>query len=123
MGNEPVSATRKRALGFARTIVICKRAGVVFRNRGQVGKSPWDLFAKGLGDSNKGKPPKAGMNQDVYTLSTGTGALILQWPIGEMTTDDLEDVELWLDMMKRKIKRAVQKKELEEAEQTMAHKV
>ena len=63
------------------------------------------------------------MNQDVYTLSTGTGALILQWPIGEMTTDDLEDVELWLDMMKRKIKRAVQKKELEEAEQTMAHKV
>jgi len=33
-----------------------------------------------------------------------------------MTTDDLPDVELWLEMMKRKLERIVTKKEQEEAE-------
>jgi hypothetical protein len=68
-----------------------------------------------IGSTTKLFPPSVGMNQDIYTLSGGNAALILQWPTS-MTTDDIEDVELWLDMMKRKLKRAVQKKEGEEAE-------
>jgi hypothetical protein len=62
----------------------------------------------------KPKPPKPGMNQDTYTIPGTQAAVVLQWP-DLITTDDLEDIELWLDMMKRKLKRAVQKKEAEEA--------
>lgn len=54
------------------------------------------------------------MNQDVYTLPGGN-AVVLQWP-KEMTSDDIEDVELWLDMMKRKLKRIVRQKDIDEAE-------
>jgi hypothetical protein len=57
---------------------------------------------------------QAGMNQDTYTIPGTQAAVVLQWP-DLITTDDLEDIELWLDMMKRKLKRAVQKKEAEEA--------
>jgi hypothetical protein len=48
--------------------------------------------------------------QDVYTLPGRSGALILQWP-DNMTSDDLPDIELWLDMAKRKLRRVVQMKE------------
>ena len=53
------------------------------------------------------------MNQDIYTLPGGSG-IILQWP-DSMTTDDLPDVELWLEV-KGKLKRIETKKEQDEAE-------
>ncbi|SRR6266516_2135896 len=71
----------------------------------------WDFFRS---QKLKTPPAKVAMNQDVYTLPGG-GGLVLQWP-ASMTTDDLEDVELWLEMMKRKLKRIVTKKEQNEAE-------
>ena len=70
----------------------------------------WDFFRS---QKLKTPPAKVAMNQDVYTLPGG--GLVLQWP-ASMTTDDLEDVELWLEMMKRKLKRIVTKKEQNEAE-------
>ncbi len=46
----------------------------------------------------------AGAKQDVFTGQTGD--LIVRWP-GVVSPDDIEDIEVWLDMLKRKIKRSV----------------
>lgn len=45
-----------------------------------------------------------GMNEDVYTLSHGDA--VLQWP-SHISTDELDEVEGWLHLMLRKMKRTV----------------
>lgn len=72
-----------------------------------------DLMTKGLVGSVKPKPPlplKPGMNQDVFTLEEGD--VTIQWPkaLSEASYQDLED---WLELIKRKAKRAVAKSPLE----------
>jgi len=47
------------------------------------------------------------MKQDTYTLDNGE--LTLAWPT-EMSMDEVEDLEMWVDMMKKKIRRAVERR-------------
>lgn len=54
--------------------------------------------------AEKIQPPPAGTIQDVYTAHTG--AVVVRWP-NVLTAEEYEDLETWLDMIKRKIKRAV----------------
>ena len=44
------------------------------------------------------------LNQDVYT--TSRGALVLQWP-NSLSADELADIDVWFDLLKRKIRRVV----------------
>lgn len=48
------------------------------------------------------------IKQDVFTGDTGD--IIVRWP-AVVSANDIEDVEAWLDMLKRKIKRSVQSAE------------
>jgi|GEM_PF-2195015 len=57
----------------------------------------------GAFQSSQGKPT---MKQDTYTLDNGE--LILAWPTG-MSIDEVEDFEMWMDMMKKKVRRAVER--------------
>ena len=45
-----------------------------------------------------------GTNEDVYTLATGD--VVLQWP-DRITPEEAEDLDDWLEIMKRKLKRSV----------------
>lgn len=48
------------------------------------------------------------MNQDVFTLEEGD--VIIQWPSGKVLSEaSYQDLEDWLELIKRKAKRAVQK--------------
>lgn len=53
-------------------------------------------------------PLKAGMNHDIFTLEEGAASL--QWP-ARMSPESYEEFKLWLDLIARKAKRAVDKKE------------
>jgi len=53
-------------------------------------------------------PPKPGMNNDVFTLNEGD--VVLQWP-SKMSPESFEDFKDWLDLITRKAKRAVEKKD------------
>lgn len=48
--------------------------------------------------------PPSGSKQDVFT--TDNGEVVVRWP-AVLSVDDLADIEDWLDMLKRKIKRSV----------------
>ena len=48
------------------------------------------------------------MRQDTYTLHEGE--LVLAWP-ESMTPDEVEDVGLWLDMMKKKLQREASRRQ------------
>lgn len=50
------------------------------------------------------------MNEDITTV--GDSQVILQWP-NQLTAEDYEELEIWLDLMKRKMKRAIVKEEPE----------
>lgn len=52
----------------------------------------------------KGAASSGGIKQDTYT--TDTGSVVVQWP-SVLSAEDLKDLEGWLDMLKRKIKRSV----------------
>jgi hypothetical protein len=54
--------------------------------------------------------PKPGMNSDVFTLDEGE--VVLQWPT-RMSPESYEDFKDWLDLIVRKAKRAVEKKDSE----------
>lgn len=66
----------------------------------------------GKGDTRvdlPGAPPKplaarAGMNQDTFTLDEGQ--VVLQWP-ARISPESYADLKDWLDLMARKVKRAV----------------
>lgn len=66
----------------------------------------------GKGDTRvdlPGAPPKplparAGMNQDTFTLDEGQ--VVLQWP-SRISPESYEDLKDWLDLMARKVSRAV----------------
>jgi hypothetical protein len=49
-------------------------------------------------------PPQPGFKQDVFTLPEGD--VVLRWPEG-LTKDGFEDVQGWLEVMQKKIARAV----------------
>ena len=51
-------------------------------------------------------PPRAGMNNDTFTLDEGQ--VILQWP-AKMSPESYEDFKSWLDLVARKAKRTVEK--------------
>ena len=53
-------------------------------------------------------PARAGMNNDTFTLDEGQ--VVLQWP-AKMSPESYEDFKSWLDLVARKAKRAVDKKE------------
>lgn len=57
------------------------------------------------GDSGGQLPPiRPGVKQDVFTLSEGE--VVLRWP-ASLSQASFEDFEAWIDLMKRKIQRAV----------------
>jgi hypothetical protein len=49
-------------------------------------------------------PVLAGVKQDIFTADTGE--VVVRWP-AVISEADFEDIEGWLDMLKRKIKRSV----------------
>ena len=51
--------------------------------------------------------------EDVYTLATGY--VVLQWP-DRITPEEAEDLDDWLEIMKRKLKRSVVSQEEDPAE-------
>lgn len=69
-----------------------------------------EASSQGPPPNPKFKPiaPTAGMKQDTFT--TDTGSVVVQWP-SILSSADLEDLENWLDMLKRKIKRSVKSDE------------
>jgi hypothetical protein len=46
----------------------------------------------------------SGTKEDVYTLDAGDA--VLQWP-EQLTTEEYEEINDWLDLMRRKLKRSV----------------
>ena len=50
--------------------------------------------------------PQIGMNQDVFTLEEGD--VTIQWP-KVLSQESFKDFEDWLELIKRKAKRAVSK--------------
>ena len=50
-----------------------------------------------------GEPPAAGVKRDVFTLAEGEA--VLEWPEG-LSANSYEDLEGWLELMLRKIKRS-----------------
>lgn len=68
------------------------------------------------GDEKHTKPPKRerppGMNEDISTI--GDSHAVLQWP-NRLTQEDYDEFEIWLDLMKRKAKRAIIKDDPEQA--------
>ncbi len=54
--------------------------------------------------TNRKRKKMPGTKEDIYTLSDGD--VVIQWP-EEILPSDLEDLDDWLDIMKRKIKRSV----------------
>lgn len=52
---------------------------------------------------------RPGMNEDVFTLTSGD--IVLQWP-ANLTKDEYEDFKGWLKIMERKVGRAVREQEL-----------
>jgi hypothetical protein len=50
------------------------------------------------------KPAPASVKQDVFT--TDAGEVVVRWP-DFLTAEEFSDIEGWLDMLKRKIKRSV----------------
>lgn len=60
--------------------------------------------AAGMGGRVQLPPPVGGnIRQDTFTLDEGN--VVIQWPAG-MSRESLEDFEAWLDLLKRKVKRA-----------------
>ena len=57
-------------------------------------------FASGTGALT----PRPTMNQDTFTLAEGQ--VVLQWP-SSISPDDYQDLEVWLGLMGRRMKRAV----------------
>lgn len=53
-------------------------------------------------------PHKSGMNQDVFTLEEGD--VTIQWP-KTLSNASFQDLEDWLELIKRKAKRAVRESE------------
>lgn len=77
------------------------------------GKQKFDfagLEFLGLSGRPNPKPPagRPGMNHDVFTLDEGQ--VVLQWP-AKLSPESYEDMKDWLELMARKVKRAVQVKE------------
>jgi len=72
------------------------------------GNGSEDSIERGRVESVKLPPEKPPMSpsshQDVFTLSSGD--VVLQWP-SRLTKEEYEDTEGWLDLIKRKLKRAV----------------
>ena len=66
------------------------------------------MLQNGVQGQNKQEPPPpilpSGMRRAVYPSETGD--IILLWPT-VLPAADMEDIERWLDMMKRKIKRSI----------------
>ena len=53
----------------------------------------------------KEPPPPVGTMQDTYTAKAGL--VVVRWPTS-LTAEEWDDLDGWMDMMKRKVKRAVQ---------------
>lgn len=54
------------------------------------------------------RPMQAGMKEDTYTL--GDGQVVIQWP-DSIAPEEYEDLETWLQLMIRKVKRSVREDE------------
>jgi hypothetical protein len=61
------------------------------------------------------RPKMQGTKEDTYTLDDGQ-AVVLQWPEA-ISPDECEDLELWLQMMIRKVKRAATVREQAERDE------
>ena len=93
------------------------RATLAFANSEKNGK-----ISGGEGEETEGEPPlgeggeletlpippvlkvRPGMNQDTFTLDEGK--VVLQWP-SRISPENYKDLKDWLDLMNRRIKRAV----------------
>jgi hypothetical protein len=60
--------------------------------------------ATGTSGRSGSAPQRGGFRQDVYNFADG-GQVILQWPEA-MSPDDIEEFEEWIELQKKKIKKA-----------------
>jgi hypothetical protein len=77
----------------------------------QLSKVNAPIGEDGSGGEGTRIPPKTGMKNEVFTLDEGEATL--QWPT-KMSPESYEDFKAWLDLIARKAKRTVDKKELSE---------
>lgn len=106
----------KKTIAFAKldTTDIVRTAGAAARSAERQWGAGEDEEGNGgdtdgdQGSGQRRRSVQSGMKEDVFTLPDGQ--VVLQWP-ENIDPDELEDVQSWMEMMVRKIKRYAQKRD------------